>query len=522
MPSSEGRTDAQLVAAVRDGDLHESVLDGAAARVVDLVQKAERRSSPDGFDEQAHHDLAREAAGRSIVLLQNDGDLLPLSPGSSVAVIGAFADTPRYQGAGSSLINPTRLDRAVDAIVGYAGQDHTFFAAGFSLIGAEPSEAARLRDEAAQLAGSKDVAVVFLGLPAELESEGFDRDDLELPPQQVELLRAVVAANPRTVVVLSNGGVVRLGDVVDLAPVVLEGWLLGQAGGTAVADVLYGEVNPSGRLAETVPLRLQDTPAHLYFPGEHGHVRYGEGLFVGYRWYDARDLPVQFPFGHGLSYTTFDYGGLTLVAEPDGIRVSLTVTNTGDRAGREVVQVYSGRAESSVVRPPRELKAFVSVEIGAGESRVVQVRVRREDLAHWDVRVDRWVLEGGDITLEVGASSRDLRLTGSVSLAGDDVRMPLTLDSSIGEVLADPVAAALVSEALGQAGVDRPEGRRAASEGAGAMFSDPALLKMMASAPIGRMVSFPGTGVTLEQVQSLLDQANAERGETPTDRQQHS
>ncbi|MEO6996735.1 MAG: glycoside hydrolase family 3 C-terminal domain-containing protein, partial [Terracoccus sp.] len=511
MPSSDGRTDAQLVAAVRAGELAEEVLDRAATRVVELVQKAGRRPDTAGFDENAHHELAREAAARSIVLLKNDGGLLPLSPTASVAVIGAFADTPRYQGAGSSLINPTRLDRAVDAIVGHAGQDHTFFASGFSLTGAKEPEAARLRAEAAQLAGSHDVAIVFLGLPAELESEGFDRDDIELPAEQVELLAAVVAANPRTVVVLSNGGVVRLGDVVDRVPAVLEGWLLGQAGGSAVADVLYGEANPSGRLAETIPLRLQDTPAHLDFPGEHGHVRYGEGLFVGYRWYDARDLPVQFPFGHGLSYTTFDYRDLTLAAEPDGIRVGLTLTNTGDRDGREVVQVYTGRAESSVVRPPRELKGFASVELAAGESRTVEVRVGREDLAHWDIRVDRWVVEGGDFKIEVGASSREVRLAGAVSVAGDDLRMPLTLDSSIGEVLADPVAATLVTGAMAQVDGGHPDGKRAASEGAGAMFSDPALLKMMASAPIGRMVSFPGTGVTVEQVQRLLDEANAQR-----------
>lgn len=224
---------------------------------------------------------------------------------------------------------------------------------------------------------------------------------------------------------------------------------------------------------------------------------------------------MQFPFGHGLSYTTFAYRDLTLAAEPDGIRVGVTLTNTGDRDGREVVQVYTGRAESSVVRPPRELKAFASVELAAGESRAVELWVRREDLAHWDRRVDRWVVEGGELTVEVGASSRDVRLTGSVSVAGDDMRMPLTLDSSIGEVLADPVAAALVTEALGQADGGRPDGKRAASEGAGAMFSDPALLKMMASAPIGRMVSFPGAGVTVEQVQSLLDEANAQRQRDP-------
>lgn len=197
------------------------------------------------------------------------------------------------------------------------------------------------------------------------------------------------------------------------------------------------------------------------------------------------------------------------------------MTNTGDREGREVVQVYTGRAGSAVARPPRELKGFASVTPAAGESRAVEVWVRRDDLAHWDVRVDRWFVEGGEFTVEVGASSRDVRLTGWVAVAGDDVRMPLILDSSIGEVLADPVAAALVTGALAQADADRPEGRRAASEGAGALFADPALLKMMASAPIGRMVSFPGTGVTAEQVQGLLDRANAERVETPAGQQPH-
>ena len=322
MPSSDGRTDAELVAAVRTGDLEEAVLDRAATRVVDLVQKAlthrgraeglaqsptsTTTSGPDGgFDVEAHHALARESAGRSVVLLKNDGDLLPLSPSQTVAVIGAFAAQPRYQGAGRSLINPTRLDSALDGIAEYAGGSRPGYAAGFRLeaegasAGDSPSGAALL-DEAVALAASKDVAVVFVGLPAELESEGFDREDIELPGEQVALLSAVAEANPRTVAVLSNGGVVRLDEVADHAAAVLEGWLLGQAGGSAIADVLYGEVNPSGRLAETVPYRLQDSPAYLDFPGERGHVRYGEGIFVGYRWYDAREIDVQFPFGHGL------------------------------------------------------------------------------------------------------------------------------------------------------------------------------------------------------------------------------
>ena len=263
--------------------------------------------------------------------------------------------------------------------------------------------------EAVAAATAADVAVVFLGLPDADESEGFDRTDIELPADQVALLDAVVAANPRTVVVLANGGVVRLAGVADRVPAVLEGWLLGQAGGSAVADVLYGAVNPSGRLAETVPVRLKDTPAYLDFPGEHGHVRYGEGLFVGYRWYDARDVAVSFPFGHGLSYTTFDYADLAVTAEADGFVVRVTVSNTGDRDGHEVVQVYASLPGSSVVRAPRELVAFERVWVAAGESVPVELRVARDDLAYYDTRVGGWVVESGEYVVEVGASSRDLR-----------------------------------------------------------------------------------------------------------------
>ncbi len=281
------------------------------------------------------------------MLLTNDG-ILPLERSQSVAVIGAFAKTPRFQGAGSSFINPTQLDSALGGIMAQAGEERVGYAAGFVLDDDADAGvlAERLVAEAAELAGSKDVAVVFLGLPDSRESEGFDRPDIELPVEQLELLDAVVAVNPRTVVVLSNGSVVRLGEVVDRAAAVVEGWLLGQAGGSATADVLYGDVNPSGRLAETIPVRLQDSPAFLDFPGERGHVRYGEGLFVGYRWYDARELEVAFPFGHGLSYTTFDYSGLSLAADEGGVDVTLTVTNTGSRDGREVVQAYVSLAES--------------------------------------------------------------------------------------------------------------------------------------------------------------------------------
>lgn len=344
MPASGGRTDAQLVAAVRAGTLPESVLDTAAARAIDLVRKAgERPAIARPLDVDAHHALAREAAGRSIVLLKNDGALLPLSADQMVAVIGAFATEPRFQGAGSSLINPTRVDNALDELR-VVGGENVSYAAGFAVEGgaveASGRTAEELRAEAVSVARTADVAVLFLGLPAAQESEGFDRDHIDLPAEQLAVLDAVLEVNPRVVVVLSNGGVVAL-PFADRVPAIIESWLLGQAGGGAVADVLYGAVNPSGKLTETVPVRLEDNPSFGNFPGEFGHVRYGEGLLVGYRWYDAKGLDVTFPFGHGLSYTTFEYTGATAEVGADGgIVVRLDVTNSGDRDGREVVQVY--------------------------------------------------------------------------------------------------------------------------------------------------------------------------------------
>ncbi|WP_292809935.1 glycoside hydrolase family 3 C-terminal domain-containing protein [Microbacterium sp.] len=489
MPSSGGISDARVVAAVREGSLAESALDLVAGRVLDLVGKAQRRPAQAGpLDVDAHHALAREVAGRALVLLKNEGGMLPLNPAQKVAVIGAFATTPRFQGAGSSLINPTRLDTALEAIVEYADEDTVSFAAGFRIDGS--GDAAALRAEAAATAAAADVAVVFIGLPAAAESEGFDREHIDLPADQLAALDAVVAANPRTVVVLSNGGVVALpfaGDV----PAIVEGWLLGQAGGSATADVLYGAVNPSGRLAETIPLRLEDNPSYGNFPGENGHVRYGEGLFVGYRWYDERGLDVTYPFGHGLSYTSFEYGRPTASLAANGdVLVRVAVTNTGSRAGREVVQVYTALEGSSVQRAPRELKAFESVAIEAGQTREVELTVRREDLAYWDIRVDRWIVEGGAYHVHVGASSRDIRGVVVVDVPGDELVLPATADSSISELLADPTVGPRLREILGQAfGVGD-----AADE----------MLQLLGSFPIGRLATFPNVAITQEQVQELL------------------
>ena len=508
MPGNGGQTDAQIVAAVAAGELDEAVLDASAVRVATLASRWDAAPRVEGpLDVDAHHALAREAAGRSIVLLKNDvlrqaqGPILPLSAEASLAVIGAFAEKPRYQGAGSSMIHPTRLDDALTAIREVA--PGAVYAQGFETrADVDPADTARLRDEAVAAASAADVAVVFAGLPARLESEGYDRDDIDLPADQLALIDAVVAANPKTVVVLSNGSVVAL-PFADRVPAIVEAWLLGQAGGSATADVLFGDVNPSGKLTETIPHRLEDTPAFLNFPGEEGHVRYGEGLFVGYRWYDARRMDVAFPFGHGLSYTTFAYGDATATVDAVGdLEVSITVTNTGDRAGREVVQVYTSLPGSSVQRAPRELKAFASVALEAGESKDVVLTVRRADLAYWHVRADRWVVEGGDYAVEVAASSRDIRSSTSVAVAGDSVSLPLTRESSLGEVFAHPVAGPMLQGAMA--------GMAHTMEGAASIMPEGVSMdRMMESFPIGRIGMMAGGSVSAEMIDGLLAMANA-------------
>jgi beta-glucosidase len=498
MPSSGGVTDARLVAAVRDGSLSESVLDTAADRVIGLVEKALAGADADAtYDAEAHHALAREVAGRSVVLLKNDG-VLPLSTaaGRTIAVIGEFARTPRYQGAGSSQIVPTRLDNALDELVALAGDATVTFAPGYAVGDAEAVDEVALTAEAVAAAAAADDAVVFLGLPSEDESEGFDREHLELPAAQTALLEAVIAANPRVTVVLSNGGVVRVSGWADRVPAIVEGWLLGQAGGGAIADVLFGVVNPSGRLAESIPVRLEDTASYLNFPGEKGHVRYGEGLFVGYRDFDARGLDVSFPFGHGLSYTTFAFGAPVATANADGaLRVSVDVTNTGARDGREVVQVYVSVPGSRVQRPVRELKGFANVAVAAGATETVVVEVPAADLAYFDTELGGWVVEGGDYVVEVGASSRDLRGSATVALAGDGRRAPLTVDSTLGEWLEHPVGGPILMAALAQG---------AETQGMGAMLADPGLRRMAESIPLIRAASFPGSPVTREQLDQLV------------------
>ncbi|OFB37361.1 glycosyl hydrolase [Mycolicibacterium sp. (ex Dasyatis americana)] len=489
MPATGGVSDTEVVRAVGDGTLGAAAVARAAGRVAELTQRvAQTGSTAASFDIDAHHDLAREAARRAIVLLKNDGDVLPLTL-SPLAVIGKFAQEPRYQGGGSSHVNPTRVDIPLDKIREFAGDHLVSYSPGTDVAAAVSA------------AESAETAIVFLGLTAEEESEGYDREHIDLPAAQLDLLRAVVEAQPRTVVVLSHGGVVRLDAVAALAPAVVDGALLGQAGGGALADVLFGVVNPSGRLAETVPLRLQDSPAYLNFPSESGHTVYGERIFVGYRWYDTRDLPVAFPFGHGLSYTRFEYTGLEVGAVGQGLSVRLTVSNTGARSGREVVQIYVGLPGSTVGRPVRWLAGFTSVTLEPGHGQTVEIPIDQTDLAYWSTDSGRWVVEPGEYEVSVGASSRDLRLSTTVMVAGDEPTQPFTRDSTLGELMADPVASQTILTVLSSAS---PFGTADSALGTN-------LLRMLESVPIGRMTAFAAGKVTREQLDELLSSINAQR-----------
>lgn len=420
MPASAGVNDRLIVAAVQRGELDEAVLDRTAARMVRLALVSHATltvAAP--TDMEAHHALARQAARESAVLLANDG-LLPLADQRSIAVIGAFARTPRYQGSGSSLINPWRLETAWDALVAGVGPEvHITYAPGYHLetdrrSGSEeyaPDE--MLIAEAVRAAAGAEAVVIFAGLPDSAESESFDRTTLELPAAHDALIAAVAQANPRVAVVLSNGAPVAMPWLESVAAV-LEGYLGGQAGGPAVADLLLGHACPSGKLAETFPRSIDDVGATPNFPGGTATVAYAESIWVGYRYHDASGRAPLFPFGHGLSYTTFGYSDLQVGVEGEVATVSFTVTNSGDRTGTEIAQVYVRDVHASVARPSKELKGWSRVTLDPGGEEHVTIRLDRRAFAFWDVGHHDWVVEGGTFDVLIGASSTDIRLRTSI------------------------------------------------------------------------------------------------------------
>lgn len=438
MPSSDGRNDAKIVEAVKNGSLKMEVLDKAVEGLLEWINKGlDDQAKAGSYDKEKHHQMACRAAEESAVLLKNKNGLLPLNPADKIAFIGRFAESPRYQGGGSSHINSFRVDSALDAAKN-SGLKGITYAPGYEADGATTSP--ELLQAALKAAKEAKAAVIFAGLPDSYESEGYDRTTLDLPACQNELIEKVCEVQPNTVVVLHNGSAVSMPWIEKTASV-LEMYLGGQAVGTAEIRLLFGEANPSGKLAETFPLRLEDTPAYLNFPGSENEVNYGEGVYVGYRWYDARKMQVLFPFGHGLSYTTFALSNLELssgeINDTDTLTVSVTVKNTGKVAGKETVQLYVAPPEDQKsFRPVRELKGFQKVSLKPGEEKTISFSLNKRSFAYYETRIPGWYTGDGEYEISVGTSSRDLPLHEKVKISSTE-RIPLKITdtTTMGDVL---------------------------------------------------------------------------------------
>ena len=414
MPTSSGEGTRLIVEAVKDGSLDEAVLDNAVDKLLDMILRAQAVRGEYTYDSDAHHKLAREIASQCMVLMKNDNNLLPLKKDAKVALIGEMARTPRYQGAGSSLINPIKLDSAYETMK-EMGINATF-SAGYSLK-KKCKNQAELLNEAVQNAQNADVAVVFVGLTDEYETEGNDRKHIDIPPVHNTLVEEVLKANPNTVVVLSGGASVKM-PWANKVPAILNMFLTGQAGGSAVCDVMFGDVNPSGKLSETYPVALEDNSSFNYFPGTSVSVEYREGVYVGYKYYDTANKEVAFPFGFGLSYTTFEYSDIKVSADKikdtDTVTVSFKVKNTGAVDGAEVAQLYVNDVESTIYRPVKELRGFKKVFLKAGEEKEVEITLDKRAFAYYNVNIGDWHVESGDFKILVGASSRDIKLEATV------------------------------------------------------------------------------------------------------------
>ncbi|GMX62581.1 glycoside hydrolase family 3 C-terminal domain-containing protein [Paenibacillus elgii] len=452
MPSSNGLGDRKIVDAVKSGKLSEEALDKAVERILRVVfQAVDRKKEHASFDAEAHHELARIVARESMVLLKNEGGILPLKKDGTIAVIGALAKHPRYQGGGSSHINPTRLDDIYEEMRRTAGAAASIvYAEGYPLESDDIDD--RLLQEAKLAAAQAKAAVIFAGLPERYESEAYDRQHLRIPDNHRKLIEAVAEVQSNVAVVLSNGAPVEM-PWIDRVKGVLEGYLGGQALGGAIADLLFGDANPCGKLAETFPKQLSHNPSYLNFPGEGDKVEYKEGLFVGYRYYDAKQIEPLFPFGHGLSYTTFEYSGMTVdkreIRDTETVRIGVRVRNTGELPGKEIVQLYVRDVEASVIRPEKELKGFEKVELAPGEEKTVEFVLDKRAFAYYNPDLQDWHVETGDFEILIGKSSAELVLQETIRVQSSvKLKKTVTRNSLVGDLLDDPQLSPIFREML--------------------------------------------------------------------------
>jgi len=424
MPDSGPENAAAIADDVKNGRLPEKILNDTVSRILSLLEKAAPPLSSPSFSQENHHLLAKKAASESIILLKNEESVLPLNTGDKIAVIGEFAVNPRYQGAGSSRVNPLRKDNFIDEI--RKVYPDAPYSAGYRL-GSDAIEQNRI-DEAVDAVKNSDKIIILTGLPDEYESEGFDRANLRLPDSHNRLIDELCRTGKKVIVCLSNGAPVEMPWQEEI-PAIVECYLGGQAGAEALVDILTGECCPSGKLAETFPLKLEDNPSFSWFPGGPRQVEYREGVYVGYRYYSTAGIPVLYPFGHGLSYTTFSYDSLSInktEADAQKLRIeseicslSFTIKNTGKVSGMEICQLYISAPGTAVHRPERELKEFAKLELGMGESKQVSFRLNLRSFSHWDPALENWAVEAGIYRIMIGASSDDIRLTCELKISSD-------------------------------------------------------------------------------------------------------
>ncbi len=448
MPYSGPENDNDIIKAVKTGELDESVLNKAVGRILEAVFKMSSSQKANvTYDKEKHHQFARKAASECMVLLKNDNGILPINPGQHIALIGEMAEHIRYQGGGSSHVTPTFVDNILDEITKKTG--NVTYAKGYRI--SEDKLDIELVQEAAQIAEKSDLAIIIAGLPEKCESEGSDRTTMKMPDSHTILIKEVAKVNPNTIVVLLNGAPVEM-DWSYRVRGILEAYLGGQAAAGAISDILFGDVNPSGKLAETFPIKLEDNPSYLSFGTDPYVAQYNEGIYVGYRYYEKKKLNVQYPFGHGLSYTTFEYSELSLdkteLLDSQEVKVSLKVKNTGKAAGKEVVQLYVG-ALCMKGRPEKELRGFQKIRLEPGEQKMITFLLGKRAFAYYNTMLRDWHVITGNYRISVGSSSADIRLSGIVTLQScTDATPTISEDSMIGDLLRDNRTKGIVMEML--------------------------------------------------------------------------
>lgn len=505
MPTSNGKNDALIIEAVNNGTLSMEALDKAVKNVLTLIRKAEDGYAPSTkWDKEKQHELAGKISSECAALLKNEDNILPLSKSAKVAFIGEFADKPRYQGGGSSHINSFKITSACDVAKDNA---NISFARGFVTDKDETDET--LLSEAVELARNCDTAVIFAGLPESFESEGFDRTHMRMPDCQLKLIDEVYKVNKNIVIVLHNGAPVEM-PFIGKAKAILEMYLGGQNVGTAEYKLLFGDANPSGKLAETFPEKLSHNPSYLNFPGEGDKVDYAEGIFVGYRYYDEKGITPLFPFGHGLSYTTFEYSNLSVseneISDDKTLTVMVDITNTGNREGKEIVQLYVSDKVSSVRRPIRELKGFEKISLKPGETKKAVFHLDKRSFAYYEPAIQDWFVEYGEFAIEVGASSRDIRLSTSVYVSSE-AKLPIRFDlnTTCGEINSVPEGKKMFAEIFEH--ID-PGFSDSANDDLGSAAAE-MQESMIRDMPLRTLVSFtPQPEITRAKMSEMLENLN--------------